>query len=264
MKNTYEKMAVIFLDILGTKEMSSFTQKYSIHQLFHGEVKLNEARQAQLSHVVYERKLYSFSDCAYIIYYFKNGVEDSRKDWINLLYSCLYNTSISILKLLNSGFLVRGGASYGDCFFDDLGFFGPAIENVYLLESKHAVYPRIILGDEIGKQVFDWERQRPIDSVVFSLWTDLPRLILRDNDGYYYLNVFYELEKSGTLIFGEHNFTLENIKATVQTKISQDEIKFADCEKIQKKLIWMKGAVEKAEVKLRTDELLGAAAIVIG
>ena len=35
---TYEKMVVIFVDLLGTKNNKKFDDKFFIHRLFHSEV----------------------------------------------------------------------------------------------------------------------------------------------------------------------------------------------------------------------------------
>ena len=131
--DAYQKMAVIFIDLLGTKNNKNFEDKFLIHRIFHGEALANEKRNMQ--HVIYERKVYSFSDCAYIFYYYKPGIEEHRKNDMNLVYIAMYNTSLSLLRIMNAGYLVRGGIAFGDAYFDELGFFGPAVEEAYGLES---------------------------------------------------------------------------------------------------------------------------------
>lgn len=42
--NTYQKMVVIFVDLLGTKNNKEFEDKFLIHKLFHSEIKINEER----------------------------------------------------------------------------------------------------------------------------------------------------------------------------------------------------------------------------
>jgi hypothetical protein len=263
MKQNYDNMAVIFLDILGTKEMVAFKDKIIIHQLFHTEVKLNEKRQEQLSHVVYERKLYSFSDCAYIIYYYKDDIEETRKNDINLIRICLFNTSISILKIINAGFLVRGGVAFGECYFDDLGFFGSAIENAYLQESKNAKYPRIFLEEKIGKELYESERKNQSDEITAKIFTSKPYLILRDDDGYY-LNIFYELERNTVLDFGEINLSLDDIKRKISEKINKDKLKYSEDKNILSKLEWMQNFANNAENKINNNVVSGATSIVLG
>lgn len=60
---TYEKMVVIFVDLLGTKNNKKYDDNLFIHRLFHSEVKANENRKHE--HVIYDRNVYIFSDCAY-------------------------------------------------------------------------------------------------------------------------------------------------------------------------------------------------------
>lgn len=92
---SYETTAVIFLDVLGTKERSTFDEKFLVHQLFHDEFKRNQARTAWSPHTAHTRKLRSFSDCVFIFYQYKSDLEDFRKDDLKLLQVSLYNTSLN-------------------------------------------------------------------------------------------------------------------------------------------------------------------------
>ena len=65
---TYEKMVVIFVDLLGTKNNKKYDDNLFIHRLFHSEVKANENRKHE--HVIYDRNVYIFSDCAYFFYHY--------------------------------------------------------------------------------------------------------------------------------------------------------------------------------------------------
>lgn len=107
-----------------------FDEKFAVHRVFHEEVQNNEARKDANPHVIYTRTLRSFSDCVFVLYSYKDGIADDRKNDLNLLYIALYNTSLSIIRIMNAGFLVRGGASLGDAFIDELGFFGSAVEDI--------------------------------------------------------------------------------------------------------------------------------------
>jgi len=51
-----------------------------------------------------------------------------------------------------SGILVRGAVTIGDIVHDENIVFGPALNRAYELESKMAVYPRIILDPKIGDE----------------------------------------------------------------------------------------------------------------
>ena len=75
----YNNMVVIFLDVLGSKNMTDFETKLKIHNLFHGSIKESQRRQksGDLSHVAYDRKLFSFSDCVFIFYFYKEVVAEA-------------------------------------------------------------------------------------------------------------------------------------------------------------------------------------------
>lgn len=252
MKPAYTTSAVIFLDILGTKDRNNFEEKFAVHRAFHEEVKDNEERQTAIPHVIYTRVLRSFSDCAFILYAYKDGIADERKNDLNLLYIALYNTSLSIIRILNAGFLVRGGATLGDAFIDELGLFGPAIEEAYELESgkDQAIYPRVILANEVGERLYHWERSQD-DGTALMLFSTPPRLILRDNDGRYLLNVFYQLEMSASLQFGEIEFTLASVKTAVENAIIRTEGRHGSNECIMRKMAWMREFTSHANVKTK-------------
>lgn len=65
---TYEKMVVIFVDLFFIKNNKKYDDNLFIHRLFHSEVKANENRKHE--HVIYDRNVYIFSDCAYFFYYY--------------------------------------------------------------------------------------------------------------------------------------------------------------------------------------------------
>ena len=54
-----------------------------------------------------------------------------------------------------NGFLLRGGVTVGDVLHEEEGVFGPAMNRAYYLESRCAVFPRIMLDplaiDEMGE-----------------------------------------------------------------------------------------------------------------
>jgi hypothetical protein len=231
-------MAVIFVDILGTQFMDEFEQKHFIHRLFHEEVELAKERQKTLSHVVYDRKLYSFSDCAYFFYFYKDGIEEKRKNDDNLCFIAAFNASLTILKLMKHGFLVRGGIAFGDTYLDDLGFFGPAVERAHKIESKEAIYPRIMFDSEIGKSVYNWERSQEKEPIMVELMKHIPSLVENDDDTYC-LNSFYQLELSPSFDMQGIPVHLQDVVDALENKIKVDRDKFSDNECIMKKLDWM-------------------------
>lgn len=260
----YQTAAVIFLDVLGTRDRTTFSEKFAVHRLFHEEVRRNEARQEQSPHVIYSRELRSFSDCVYILYTYKENIEECRKNDLNLLYTCLYNTSISLLRILDAGFVARGGATIGSCFLDELGFFGPAVEEAYSIESTHAMHPRVVLGDEVGKQLYEWERTLEVDDVVAAMFTEMPRLIHQDTDGRYFVNLFFELERSQTIQYGDQSFELDDLKAACLRR-TRDALSQAGLrDDVRRKMEWLEAYLERVESKLNQNVASGSRTIVLG
>jgi hypothetical protein len=61
------------------------------------------------------------------------------------VFNLLGGIGTLILGAAGSGFLVRGGVSFGDLVHDDECVFGPALNRAYELESKIADKPRVIV-----------------------------------------------------------------------------------------------------------------------
>ena len=267
----YRKMVVIFVDLLGTKNNKRFEDKFLIHRLFHGEARTNEQRN--LNHVIYDRKVYSFSDCAYFFYFYKDGIEDSRKDDMKLIQIAMYNTSLSLLKILNAGYLVRGGITFGDAYFDELGFFGPAVEEAYGLESSYADVPMVALSPQLGKIFYDWEESQTSMELVNYLMTSRPMLVEKENEKYF-LNIFYQLEfSSPEFAFEDGYVEINDIKMNLYNVILRDKEKYKDKQvsndkrkaTIYEKLDWFEKYLQTKHNRLKSETVSGAyGGIVIG
>ena len=69
-------MVAIFIDVIGYKNTTGFEKKHELHRLFHEEVAIHARRQLEIPHVIYDRKVFGFSDCAYFFFYYKDGIEE--------------------------------------------------------------------------------------------------------------------------------------------------------------------------------------------
>lgn len=153
--NGFSKYLVIFVDILGSQNRTDFQETYKINKIFHEELEKNEKND--MSHTVYFRKIYSFSDCAYIFYGFKDGIPDERKVEDELFKVALCNCEPLFLRFIKERILFRGGVSYGNAYIDPCKsmFFGDAVNRAYKLESEIAIHPRIVIDDAIAKSVLE-------------------------------------------------------------------------------------------------------------
>lgn len=67
----------------------------------------------------------------------------------SILFSELISLIFSQIELIGQGVLVRGGMSLGQLAISEGNVFGPAMVTAYNLESKFAVYPRIVIDPKI-------------------------------------------------------------------------------------------------------------------
>ncbi len=66
--------------------------------------------------------------------------------------SVVITTAWVQLALMLEGVASRGGIDIGQFYADAQFFFGPALNSAYSLESKVAIFPRVVLGDEALKR----------------------------------------------------------------------------------------------------------------
>jgi hypothetical protein len=119
----------------------------------------------------------------------------------NEVFYTLLNLKHLIMTLIYKRLLCRGAVSIGKFLHTDDYLFGPALVEAYTLESKAAMYPRIILDRDVieasleGTSV-DHKETDEIDYV--------ESLLEQDSDGMYYIDYFYKARSE--LIDSEYDF----------------------------------------------------------
>ncbi len=221
MKQNYHKALAIFIDILGSQDRENFEELYKINSIFHDE--LEEQQRKDKDYTVTQRHVYTFSDCSYIIYDFKENIEESRKDIGHLIHQALYNTEQLIQRMLKGNFICRGGIAYGDLYYDENRalLFGPAINRAYYLESKIAKYPRIVIDSFVAEQVSSYINKFIDNAPEFmkdTIFQTNGEIIVLDSDEQYYLNYFNSIKLG-------HNFFQSDILLDELTHLSDVEIK---------------------------------------
>ena len=221
----YVNAMVFFIDILGSQSMEDFETLFDVNITFHSELEKNQGYDKP--HTVYERKVYTFSDCAYIIYNFKDGIEEHRKDLRRLFDIALRNTENLIIQFLKKDFLCRGGVSYGELYYekDRSLFFGPAINKVYRYESKEAVYPRIIIDDYIADNVItlnqEWIDNEPDPLKKHFMQEINGNIVKKDKDGKYFLHYLNCFELGVNYI--EMQSMYENLQELIIQEIGKQQ-----------------------------------------
>lgn len=153
----YEDRIVAFVDVLGFKDLVMQSQSDN-------KVLLNITSalsslykwiwQWEADGVNSSFAFTQFSDSVVL-----SAIADTQDSFEMLLQLMLGIVDIAY----NNGVVVRGGIARGGLIHDKEMVVGPAMVDAYLLESKKAVYPRIIISEEL-KNEFDANLQEYVDS----------------------------------------------------------------------------------------------------
>lgn len=150
-----------------------------------------------------------------------------------------------ISELLEMGIFVRGGISIGWTYHKDNIVFGDGLIRSYELESSKALYPRIILDDNLMNHKF------PLDYMQISLSEMHQNSILRDSDGYWYLDPFYSLVSGNHVSFPDYLRFIE-VKNKIELELKNTH---KDSERILSKIQWL--AIKFNEAIKRNLEYYG-------
>lgn len=177
MKNAtvqYEKRLVAFIDILGFKEIISNSQKdsskidliYSVLTFLKNweksefwslkfvEVEMDAQKKGVSKFDIRGKtNTTAFSDSIVV----SVKVEDDINEMVSTLIA---NLAYAGAILLEKGILIRGGLTLGDIIHESNGVvFGQGLIDAFMLETKNAKYPRIVLSDKLVAEL-----NYPIDS----------------------------------------------------------------------------------------------------
>ncbi|MGN6419503.1 MAG: hypothetical protein ACTHMC_18530 [Pseudobacter sp.] len=183
MSISYEDRICCFIDILGFREhikascqegRENLSKLHSIFNILNEAndlVKENKENEFKLS-----KQVTQFSDSIVISFKVDEGSEIPMT-LINILHLCIAG--------ITSGYLFRGGISYGKLFHNSEYLFGPAIVSAYDIENKAAIYPRIILD----KTILDLAKQHvDHDHTPEEVDEFLSNVVTKDMDGMYYVD----------------------------------------------------------------------------
>lgn len=178
----YEERVVAFIDLLGFSEMVGQSET---------DVKKLRRLTAALSSL-YE-KIWSWeadgSFSSFAFTQFSDSIVISALADSSDCYEMLMQVLMGVMELVDSyDILVRGGIAQGKLIHDRSMLIGPAMVEAYHLESKKAVYPRIII-DEALKTKFDADVDEYIRT--HTTLSEVPRfnwMFKQDDDGWFYLD----------------------------------------------------------------------------
>ncbi|MDR0228065.1 MAG: hypothetical protein LBI72_03260 [Flavobacteriaceae bacterium] len=231
----YEDRLTLYIDLLGFKQILNETEHKIEGDYVDNEEKIKALQEAYL-------KIYASLDTATIkdkatnkkVTIFSDSIVVSMKPKRpNHLDYLLNSIRKMIIDLANIGILCRGAITYGKLIHTDLYVFGPALVEAYLLESKSANYPRIILEYSILIKLTDLNDRINLRKTYLK----------KDLDGLYYLDYFdlFSETEEFDKVFNDDNLALEylkNIKQLISDSLKKyNRYSHVD---IRVKYVWMK------------------------
>jgi hypothetical protein len=141
-KIKYEQRIIAFIDILGFKELvnKSKNDETILQIIYESLDRMHVIKMAVDSDKdeLTKPKVSIFSDNIVI-----SSLAGSKESILGVFWNCMYLQ----ISLLVRGVYLRGGISSGELYHDNNFVVGPALIKAYELESKYAIYPRIVLDD---------------------------------------------------------------------------------------------------------------------
>jgi hypothetical protein len=191
----YQQRIVAYIDILGFKSILNDTvnkdgedDEKKIDELIAAFASMRDVWGLDKKSEVFDKsisqskKVTIFSDT--IVISFLEG-EPSE------VFYTLLEIKWLIMRMLWFGVLCRGAVAIGRFIHNDEYLFGPALVEAYLLESKAALYPRIILDRSV---VDAGANNTAVHHTAKMEREYVESLLEQDSDGMYYIDYFFRAQ----------------------------------------------------------------------
>ena len=134
------------------------------------------------------------------------------------------------------GVFFRGAIARGGLYHDDNMCFGPALIEAYELESKNAIYPRVILDNKLIQDAINIEANSNLSGNTREDAKKYYNLVAKiDNDGFRYIDF---MSQPGEFDDGDPYISmLEKIYEIVNENVYNDD------NSIKQKYLWMKNKI---------------------
>lgn len=191
----YEQRIVAFIDILGFKGILDETVKkdgnddekkidkvVSAYKAIRDIWDLDKKAELLDTSSSQSKKVTIFSDSIVVSF---------QVDEPSEVFYTLLELKWLIMRMLWHGILCRGAVSIGKFIHRNEYLFGPALVEAYLLESKAALYPRIILD----RSVIDAGAKNSAVHHTNKMEREyVESLLEQDSDGMYYIDYFFKAQ----------------------------------------------------------------------
>ncbi len=190
----YENRVTVYIDILGFKDILSTTVdkdgkdiSENINKIISAYTAIRDVWDLDDTSLLNKipsksKKITTFSDC--LVISFKTDEESE-------VFHTLVEIQWMLMRLITRGILCRGAITYGKLIHTDEFLFGPALAEAYILESKAALYPRIILHEDLIEFAGNTNRFHK-DSELEKEF--IKKILEKDSDGMYFIDYFASAE----------------------------------------------------------------------
>jgi hypothetical protein len=192
-KKMYKKSIVTFIDIMGFKDFVKDSNAERINHVL-------EAFYKETSPFINE-KYTDKENCAEVICFSDSIVrvrkietEKNKKRPDGVLFEEFHNLVLAQGQLIDSNIIIRGGITIGDVHISEGRVFGPGLIQAYELESKYALYPRIIIDPSL---IQEYKTNRLLKAERHSVEEELKyleQLIRQGDDGMWFLDYVAALD----------------------------------------------------------------------
>lgn len=224
-QENYEKRVVFFLDILAFKNMiNSSETKVADVKKFLDIIKDLENDQKYSPSL----KVTTFSDSVIVSFEYTEG---SR-----LFFELINFLHLQFELFGQRGVLMRGACAMGDAIHTDKYVFGRAVNNAYLLESKCALYPRIIISEDIIRECSCYSMHQNYNDQ-----KDILKLLKQDTDGFYYIDYFSYDVVDSEMDYPEYwGLYMKNVQEFIIKGLKTQDIS------VKQKYLWLKDKYNRA------------------
>lgn len=221
----YRNAIVTFLDVLGFRNLIKDESAESINSILEKMSKV-AAPKADLNDDPYHPVTTTFSDCVMRISFTDSKANSDFQ--IGLLFYELLALVHAQSELIDNDVIVRGGVAFGDIFLEDQRVFGPAMVDAYELESKKAIYPRIVISPK-WMEVLKTDRLiRSKNNTLKQEFWHIHQLVRQDDDGLYFIDYIRAIQselddpEAGYILFLKRHSSL--IKRNLNKHAGQERV----------------------------------------
>ena len=152
----YEIRYAAFLDILGFRGLINESEDPASEVSVAEVLRVIDWHPPVVKGMILLGDLGDIADSAHRLTHFSDSIAISTAMKPQGLLHLVHHVELIAFELLKLGRICRGGVARGALYHEGRRVFGPGMLDAYDLESQHAIYPRVILSEDIVAEIETW------------------------------------------------------------------------------------------------------------